>query len=59
VLLLFALWTLFPLYWIVTMSLKREVDVLASPPVWLFQPTLEHYRAILAEGEVIEFSAIA
>lgn len=55
VLLAFAVWTLFPLYWIVTMSLKRQVDVLADPPVWLFVPTWEHYRQILAEGEVIEF----
>ncbi len=54
-LLLFAVWTLFPLYWIITMSFKREVDILASPPAWLFAPTLDHYRAILSEGEVLGF----
>lgn len=55
ILLLFAVWTVFPLYWIFTMSLKREVDILASPPAWLFSPTLDHYRKILSEGEVIGF----
>jgi multiple sugar transport system permease protein len=51
----FAVWSLFPIYWIVAMSLKREVDVMASPPAWLFTPTLANYRQVLAEGEVIGF----
>jgi multiple sugar transport system permease protein len=34
-----------PLYWLLTIALKREVDQFASPPVWLgFSPTLEHFR---------------
>lgn len=33
-----------PVYWMVTISLKSEVDQFASPPRWLiFRPTLEHY----------------
>jgi multiple sugar transport system permease protein len=51
----FAIWTIFPLYWIFTMSLKREVDILASPPVWLFTPSFDSYLEILREGEVIGF----
>ena len=51
----FAVWTIFPLYWIFTMSLKREVDILASPPAWLFAPTLESYLQILREGEILGF----
>lgn len=51
----FAIWTIFPLYWIFTMSLKREVDILASPPVWFFTPTLDSYRQILGEGEIVGF----
>src|SRR4051812_32880022 len=36
---------LLPVYWLVTISLKTEVDQFAVPPKWLiFQPTLEHYR---------------
>jgi multiple sugar transport system permease protein len=33
-----------PVYWMLTISLKTEVDQFASPPRWLsFTPTLEHY----------------
>ena len=33
-----------PVYWMLTISLKREVDQFAVPPLWFsFSPTLEHY----------------
>lgn len=33
-----------PVYWMVTISLKSEVDQFAAPPRWLqFSPTLAHY----------------
>ena len=33
-----------PVYWMVTISLKREVDQFVVPPRWFsFVPTLEHY----------------
>ena len=33
-----------PVYWMVTISLKNEVDQFASPPRWFrFAPTLAHY----------------
>jgi len=33
-----------PVYWMVTISLKSEVDQFATPPRWLqFSPTLAHY----------------
>ncbi len=36
--------TVAPVYWLLTISLKTEVDQFASPPAWfLFSPTLEHY----------------
>ncbi len=39
-----VLLTLFPVYWLVTLSLKREVDQFAVPPVWVrFTPTTAHY----------------
>ena len=44
VLLMALLLTLAPVYWMVTISFKREVDQFALPPKWfLFTPTLEHY----------------
>jgi len=34
-----------PVYWMLTISLKSEVDQFATPPRWLsFTPTLAHYR---------------
>ena len=36
--------TLAPVYWMITISFKREVDQFAVPPHWFsFSPTLEHY----------------
>jgi multiple sugar transport system permease protein len=43
---------LFPFYWMVSSSLKDQTDLLASPPVWLFTPTLANYRAIFADQTV-------
>jgi len=42
----------FPFYWMVATSLKDRVDILASPPVWLFDPTLDHYREALVNQGV-------
>ena len=41
-----------PVYWMITISLKREVDQFATPPRWFsFSPTLEHYAdAFLARS---------
>ncbi|HML17529.1 MAG TPA: carbohydrate ABC transporter permease [Bryobacteraceae bacterium] len=34
-----------PVYWLITISLKHEIDQFAYPPRWIgFAPTLEHYR---------------
>lgn len=41
---------LFPLYWIVGMSLKTRLQIFAEPPLWLWQPTLENYRNVLQIG---------
>ena len=39
---------LIPLLWILAMSLMTNQDVLAYPPKFLFQPTLENYSALLS-----------
>jgi multiple sugar transport system permease protein len=43
---------LFPFYWMVSSSLKDQTDLLASPPVWVFTPTLANYEAIFADQTV-------
>jgi len=44
---------LFPIYWMLTTALKPLKDTFAIPPVLIFQPTLEHFEAVFAEGAVL------
>ena len=40
-----------PVYWLITISLKREVDQFAYPPQWVgFVTTLQHYRDAFGNG---------
>ncbi len=41
---LLTLFFLFPIIWMAMASFKTQVDNLATPPVVLFEPTLENYR---------------
>jgi ABC-type glycerol-3-phosphate transport system permease component len=43
---LVSLWVL-PVLWGLLTSFKTERDVLAYPPVWIFEPTLANYREVL------------
>lgn len=50
-----ALW-LFPLYWAVITSLKRENDVLANPPSWLPIPlTFDAYTGALRQSGLLRW----
>ena len=51
VLWLFALWCLFPIYWLFTMSLKRQVDAISRKPKFIFQPIWDNYLNVLGSGE--------
>ena len=46
--------TLFPFFWMIASSLKDQTDLLASPPVWWFTPTLDHYREIRDDPAVLQ-----
>ncbi len=43
-----AVIAVFPLYWVITTSLKAQVDVFRMPPVWVFKPTLENYKMVFS-----------
>jgi multiple sugar transport system permease protein len=51
-----------PVYWMLTISLKTEIDQFSVPPRWiLFQPTLVHYRDAFTQrsfGQYLLTSAI-
>lgn len=49
---IFLAFTLFPFYWMVSSSFKDQTDLLASPPVWTFVPTVAHYTEIWADDKV-------
>lgn len=46
---------LFPIYWLVVTSFKSEADIGAMPPVWVFQPVLDHWSTVLYEWNMLQF----
>lgn len=38
-----VLFSLFPVYWVMTVSLKSKRDGLANPPLWIFDPVASSY----------------
>lgn len=45
--LLLLVWTLFPIYWLVTASVKTEVLLYRTPPAWWFTPVFDSYARVL------------
>lgn len=43
----FLLFSLFPIYLIITSSLKTDNEIFAIPPVFIFTPTLDNFRVAL------------
>src|ERR1043166_1422200 len=56
------MFALAPVYWMLTISLKSDVDQFATPPPWfVFTPTLDHYYDAFVTrgfGEYLLTSAI-
>jgi multiple sugar transport system permease protein len=46
---------LFPVYVMITTSLKTRVQTFSMPPVWIFRPTLEHYKSIIFEENFLRY----
>jgi len=42
--------SLFPIIWLFISSIKKQVDLLARPPVWFFKPTAQYYIYCLERG---------
>ena len=52
--------TLFPIYWIVSTSIKKPDDILASPPrLFVFATTLGHYGSLITGNTLGGASALA
>lgn len=54
-----AVWLLAPLVWILMMSFKTPMDVMAVPPKFIFKPTAENYLALfgLSKGGLVSAEA--
>ena len=52
-----ALVSIFPFYWMVASSLKETALVMTTPPAFFFEPTLLHYREAL-EGHGVAASLL-
>jgi multiple sugar transport system permease protein len=53
-LLAYTAFALFPLFWIFLMSLKTQRDVIATPPKFIFTPTLQNYANVLSRPDFLE-----
>ena len=51
-----ALVTFFPIFWMVLASFKTEAQAVQTPPVLLFQPTLENYTDIFDRADYLTFA---
>jgi multiple sugar transport system permease protein len=52
---LFLAWILIPIYIIFQNSIKPTAAVFADPPVWIFQPTLDHYEKVLNRTDIASY----
>ena len=55
VMMIVALAYVFPIYWALTMSLKRPVDSMAMPPKWFFIPTFQNYVTVWLESDFLRY----
>lgn len=53
---LVALLVFFPILWMVLTSFKSELDAFSMPPHFLFAPTLDNYREILARANYLHYA---
>jgi multiple sugar transport system permease protein len=50
-LVLLLILTLYPVYWVLQISLKTQVEAFRVPPSWIFKPTFVHFRNLLIGGQ--------
>jgi multiple sugar transport system permease protein len=41
---------LYPVYWVLQISLKTQVEAFKTPPSWIFRPTFIHFKSLLTGG---------
>ena len=46
---------LYPVYWLLTVSLKTQVEAFRTPPSWFFVPTFNHYVRLFAQADFLRY----
>ena len=46
--------SLFPLYWLISTSMKSKAEAFAMPPKWLFTPDFSNYSGLLGNPSFLE-----
>ncbi|HVJ43337.1 MAG TPA: carbohydrate ABC transporter permease [Dongiaceae bacterium] len=46
----------FPIFWMLLTGFKTEVDAVASPPLFVFKPTLDSYREVQERANYVFFA---
>ena len=44
-----------PFYWIISLSLKTNLDAFEIPPKLIFVPTFEHYEKLFTQGDFMKY----
>ncbi len=45
----------FPLFWVGSSAFKTQAQIIASPPIWVFHPTIENLRRVFAEQRFLVY----
>ena len=48
----FAIWCLFPIYWLLATSLKTNLQTNADPPIFIFKPIIDNYTLIIQDPDI-------
>ena len=59
ILYIFAIWSFFPLYWLLNTSFKTSKDALSKPPTFIFKPILKNYYEVISNNQVWGYFLIA
>jgi multiple sugar transport system permease protein len=55
ILIIASIFVIFPMIWILTISLKDPMLTLQYPPVWFFSPTFDHYIALFVQYPFLKY----
>jgi multiple sugar transport system permease protein len=55
VLIIAVIITLLPIIWVLLTSFKPNILITESKPLWVFKPTLEHYKSLLTQRGDFDF----